>query len=517
MTTDTTTRPILARLAALETPAVWAVLLAGAVLRVGQYLSGRSLWLDEAMLALNIQQRSAWVLVSQPLGYAQGAPLGFLAISKLAVSVFGVNDASLRAVPLLGGIVSLFLMWRVARRTLTGPGPLLALALFAVSEQVIYYASEVKQYSTDVTVALALWLGGLRVVSTGVKPRTAVLLGLLGAVAVWMSHPAAFVLAGVGTALGVEVLRRRDRGSLPWLGLTFGMWLLSFAGVYALSLRGLAANGDLLDYWQGNFFPTPVWTGGPWLVKAMAHFLWNPARLPFIGFGALTLLAGCVALAWMNRPAAIMLLVPFPAVLLASALHKYPFGDRLVLFLVPAVVLLIAAAAEGARRLFWERSVLLATLGFAAVTLPLLLPPAFEALYKLKHPRTREEIKPVLAYLHQHRLPGDDIFVYDGALYAFMYYAPRYGITSDDYRTGICVRRVTDECEAALQAERGRRRVWFVFAHDWSDREPQFQTHLADLGSKLDEFNAPGASLLLYDLGGAAPAPPPHPATRNPA
>ena len=77
-------------------------------------LHNRSLWADEAVLALNIVNRSYWELL-QPLDYEQGAPVGFLLVEKLAIGVFGNNEYALRLFPLLSGIISLFLFYILAK------------------------------------------------------------------------------------------------------------------------------------------------------------------------------------------------------------------------------------------------------------------------------------------------------------------------------------------------------------------------------------------------------------------
>ena len=66
----------------------WALLVLGVTLRVRQYLFDRSLWLDECLLALNIIRRSPSALL-QPLDFHQQAPVGFLLLERLSVSLFG--------------------------------------------------------------------------------------------------------------------------------------------------------------------------------------------------------------------------------------------------------------------------------------------------------------------------------------------------------------------------------------------------------------------------------------------
>src|ERR1700722_20601703 len=163
-------------------------MLLGAALRFRQYLANRSLWLDEAMLSLNIVHRS-FAQLWQPLDHKQGAPVGFLGIEKWAVTMFGTSEYALRLFPLLAGIVSIVLFYLLARRVVRSMAVPLALALFALSPTLIYYASEVKQYSSDVAVALLL-------VYLAVTKRI-LLLGICGAVAIWFSHPAVFVLGGI--------------------------------------------------------------------------------------------------------------------------------------------------------------------------------------------------------------------------------------------------------------------------------------------------------------------------------
>ena len=61
--------------------ALWLAVVVGALLRLERYLSNRSLWLDESLLALNLREKSLHGVLGT-LDYNQSAPAGFLVIEK---------------------------------------------------------------------------------------------------------------------------------------------------------------------------------------------------------------------------------------------------------------------------------------------------------------------------------------------------------------------------------------------------------------------------------------------------
>jgi hypothetical protein len=96
------------------------------------------------------------------------------------------------------------------------------------------------------------------------------------------------------------------------------------------------------------------------------------------------------------------------------------------------------------------------------------------------------------------------IYVYYDAQFAFKYYAPIYGFESDDYIVGIASRQNLENYIQDLNELHGSNRVWILFSHvyNWGriDEEAFLLEYLDRIGTKLDEFKAPGASVYLYDL-----------------
>jgi hypothetical protein len=63
-------------------------ILVGMALRVVEFVRDRPLWLDEAMLSLNIAARS-FARLARPLDYDQSAPIAYLWLERLAVNIAG--------------------------------------------------------------------------------------------------------------------------------------------------------------------------------------------------------------------------------------------------------------------------------------------------------------------------------------------------------------------------------------------------------------------------------------------
>ena len=230
----------------------------------------------------------------------------------------------------------------------------LAIALLAVSDDLIYYSSEFKQYSSDVLIALGcafLVLGPSR--SEGTVGRF--LGAFAGGLATWFSFSSIFVLAAGGVWLAATALVRKDWERLIVLSVIGAVWLVNFTACYVISKR-LLGDGDWMWVWWGfSFLPLPPRSLGDLssLFWTIANLFTNPAGLDTpispITTGLLGLgLYGVGLMRWVRdrKGAALAILVgPLALAMVASAARLYPFHGRTILYLAP---LLILAVAEGA-------------------------------------------------------------------------------------------------------------------------------------------------------------------------
>ena len=485
---------------------ILAILLLGVSLRTGAYVSERSLWIDEAMVALNIVERTPARLL-EPLDRNQGAPVGFLLATKASVGLFGPTEYALRLPAYLASLVGLGAFGFAVHRLLPPSAALLALALFASSPHLVSYAAECKQYSSDAAFAAVLLALGAPFFLGPVRRRNWLAFGSVGAVSVWCSHPALFLLAGIGVSLFSMAIVHRDRSRILGLVLLGGSWLLSFAAVYFVNLRHLGHNDYLIQYWAGHFAPLPTSRSGlVWFVDHALGFLHEPAGVSgghriaglFVG---LVGIVGVIALARIRRWLVVAFGVTVVFTLVSSGLYLYPFAGRLLLFLVPMACVIWGCGANFLASQLGRRGM---GLGWLVVVWPVVgLVNDFQ-----KQPRT-EQIRPMLNYAQANWQPGDRIYVYGGsgdagAGPAFDFYSPRYAFPAESVvRGGICR---DDPSQYRIEiAKLPAGRIWVLFTHRHRDEESVIRADFASVGSCRQSVEARGASLHLCEIGRQSP------------
>lgn len=475
--------------------------LAGLALRGYAYARNPSLWIDEAMLALNVVHRSPTQLL-EPLDLNQGAPVGFLMLSKLAVVVGGDGEDALRFVPCVAALLGVPLFTLFAYRALPLPTARLAVALFALSPYLAGYAAEFKQYELDATVAAGLLALGRPAWRGAAGGGRLAALAAAGAVAVWCSHPAVFVLGGVGLAALADAARRGRTAILAPLAVV-AAWLVSFAACYLLVLQKLGMNAYLLDYWAGAFLPLPPIRPGDfaWLVGHFFDFFDKPGGFNggfgLAGLAGVCFLVGVLSLVRTDWRLLVALVTPFLLALLASGLRKYPFAGRLLLFAVPLGLALVAHGLSVIAGLLAK-----GVPGAGAVVVAAAFAgPVAECNDLLKKPLHAEDAREVIARCHHDWQPGDRAFVSYGAAPAVGYYHPRHPLPPGAVRVGAETRgKDTRPYRQELEPFRGRGRVWVILAHRQTADEAAIRTTLDGMGTGDVVLRLNDAVLMLYDL-----------------
>jgi 4-amino-4-deoxy-L-arabinose transferase-like glycosyltransferase len=225
------------------------------------------LWLDEAGWAR--------ILVKTSLLVPSIRPIGFMALSKLSVSVFGATEFALRLLPCLCGVATTVLVVPLARQLFSSrAAQLLLVAAIAFHPTAIDYAKEFKPYA----VSLLLHLLCLCLVLRYAKRRER--WALLGSLFVAVLGPlfaqdVVFALPGLFLVLGLNALREARRWHVVsvLLGGALSFSLILFLFLFAW--RTVDHGEQAVDFWGGKYDvfyvpgSTPVsrlrWLLGKWL------------------------------------------------------------------------------------------------------------------------------------------------------------------------------------------------------------------------------------------------------------
>ena len=490
-----------------------ATLLFGVAIILAQYLRRDGLRGDEAALALNLFERTYGELL-QPLDYNQGAPFGFLAIQKFVTQVLGKGEYALRLVPTVASISSLVMLYSLGRRWLSPPAVPLCLILFGMLRRIVFHAVEAKQYASDIAIALAILSISFRANGPHSNRTSSIVYGAFGAIAIWCSHPAIFVLAGVELAHWLVSPKtqflRRIQAKIP----VYLAWLVSFGAFYWATVRTLNDNSSLMQSWSRGF-PDPPWNI-IWMLDALGRMFYEPLSFegPFDVLAIAFFLVGCAVFYRQNRLAFYLCLCPIGMAMLASILQKYPFQGRLTIFLAPTVLLVISQGAvstisatyDRARHRPWFAKLVAATVG-GCLAIALLYLPLVESVHLPVQPNREEGLPQVLDYVQTHYQPDDGIYVFQKGKYQFLYYSTldRYdwetftiGIEELDDGHGMSPQEAK-RYRADLDRLGDRDRLWLIFSQtSYSDEIAMLRNHLGKRAREIDSFQVLNSYAFLF-------------------
>jgi hypothetical protein len=170
--------------------------------------------------------------------------------------------------------------------------------------------------------------------------------------------------------------------------------------------------------------------------------------------------------------------------------HKYPFKERLILFICPLIAIFIGAGFaylfEGQRR----------AVGIVAL-LFLLITPLNKTREYIHQPWLHSDMRSVVSLVAANRQPGDELYVYEFCYYPYEYYRDRFGI---EQMPAIRARQGIDGVEAYKKefADLKGKRVWVMFED--APEQPFALAALDDLGRRVFEAKPFDEYVACYDL-----------------
>jgi hypothetical protein len=488
----------------------WLAVILGVILRARRYFQDRGVMHDEAQLAINVISKSFSDLF-HPLDIGdQASPVGFVLLQKTTTVLFGTGEWSIRLVPFLASIIALPLFLITARRIAGPTAAFFATLWLALAEHAIYYGAEGKQYSFDPLCTVII----LHFAIKPITGKSLAILSAVGALLIWFSFPVLFVLAGAGVAIGVELLRSKCYRMLNLVAAMGFLWLGSFLANYLLITRYYAASDYLVNYWDvtyAAFAPLKIHSfhDAMWYPHAVIDLFEYPLgitpgttkAMPIAFVGAVAFILGGGMLIRRASRTFWILAITLLACLAASALRKYPFAERQLLFLLPLLILPLAAAIGGDWRLRGRALPVICVLAAAAM----FVYPAYLAAKYLAKPPIIYDAKPAFKYVRANWRKGDTLYLHWGSNVLASYYLGTPGnLSIPDAHPIEGTFKSADLDAMYLEDHRlniNRSRVWLIFSMDpEKDRDSVKDLLNSDGGRLIDEYAYPGGAAELYDL-----------------
>ncbi len=475
----------------------WALVVLGIALRVTFLAQNRDFWQDEIAVALAFEQggNSASATQQALQQNNQIAPVGFLFSVKACSMLLGDSEWCFRLIPCLASAIALILTRQLAVACLTPIAGLFAIGIVGLSPRLLDYSSELKPYAVDQLIATAILYLAYRAYQANWSGRHLFALAAFGVIAPWFSFPSTFVLAIVGAALFVVAVRNKQWQTVT-MAIPMGiLWVASFGIEYKL-VKSVATSEYMLYFWHNKFMPFPPQSLADlaWIPNALSDLFKNPLKTSVPYLAMALCLVGWIRYWKRDRMITVWLIGPVLLTMAVSAAHIYPFADRVVQFMIPALAFGMALGLEWVltSRTRWQANV-----GIALALVCLAEPTAWSA----KHAaigREREAGQRVLQYMTDNWQPGDVVYRSRYSDYSIRYYAPRVGLPTTDWVSG---ENAHFDKDPAVAQTVGNNRVWFYFGHAQKRDVQSFVNELDRRYKQIDAIRCEGSSsAYLYDM-----------------
>lgn len=445
-------------------------------------MHNRNLWYDEANLATGIITLSFSEL-SGGLPYDQSAPLFFLYLEKIIVSLFGNSEMALRLAPLLAGLLSVVIFAKIVQRLLPYPFAVIAFTFFVFNSNLVYFSSELKQYSFDVLAGVTMSYLALILLENIQHKKKWIYLSLLGSIFIWFSQPVVFVLAGVWLALLVRLLRKKE--AIKNIIFPTICWTISFGIFFYFQILPTLENSKLINYHTEYFMPLKFWEweSWRWYFSSFLNTLGNPGgffykwlALPFALLGGYEIWKQSSLAHWL------LFIVPILIAFFASGLGLYSTIPRLLLFAGPAILLLVSFGlyffykkTESLPYRSWITGIIAALL-----VLQTFLNTAIHNMAKFK----REEITTALEDIQKNRKSTEALYAYAFTDAALRYYLPAY----PNCIPTIYGQPLYKDWQADFSKLKSQQKIWLVFSHYKSERGREDEMILNYVNTKAKQL-----------------------------
>ncbi len=464
------------------------------------FFSNRSLFLDGLNLARNVAE-SSFSELSKPLKYQQSAPLLFLYISKISTLFFNISEYSLRLLPLFSGLACLYFFGNTLNRIISSKYALIGIIWLGTHSMFIRYATEFKQYSTDAFVSIFLIWFALKI--NKLTTRSNIAIGAIGAVSIWLSMPSIFVLFGL-IVYYLHIQYKSGKTLLPIVILA--VWfVLNFVIEYYLILSP-AIDSDHMQNFHQNYFIQ----GKLWRLDSLKHdfgLIISIIRMAVGKSGIAIAIAMVLIIVCINdfvkkkKSTGLLLALPIVAVLGASLLEKYSLIERLMIFTLPILFLLILLGFQIVVEIIRDKNIWLKYFSLAIIGIAFIV--GFIQTQGLKYFCQTLEIednRSALIYIDQYKKRKNSIICTQLAFPAYAYYT-KHDKRYENLNLGkaIVANYAESVVELAInQCIEYKEDVWILMGHMQENEISKLIAELDKTGTIKNSYRTKRSAAILF-------------------
>lgn len=474
----------------------YAAILLGIIIRVSVYLQNRNLFIDEANVARNIYERG-FADLATPLSYEQYAPPIFLWIVKFITVFMGFGEQAFRLYPLMAGVASLFVLYILLKELGAERAAWYAIGMMAIGYMYIRYSTELKQYISDVLVVLCLLLLAVKTdVQKTAGSKFAIIWLVAGSLAIWLSMPSVFILAGVAAYYFIHCIQYKAFKKMWLIAICGIVWLAQFGAYYKLILQTQAESSYLQSFHADYFLvATPdnlkEWQHNMALCQVLLSEAAGATALALV-FNVIGIVYAMVYLVRKKRAVAALLILPGIALLFAAAINKFTLIPRVSLFIMP-IILLLVAIGIGLMLLHKRRYINWVAAIIACVNLY-----NHNMIHFIWDKLETEEITDALDFVMENGINnGNRLYLHNGAGPAFIYYTNIHP-EKEKWRSIKNADRLSWDADYNALAQWALSPSAFIFTSiysaDLANTRKQIEGHMKQTAS----FEKPGCYAFIY-------------------
>ncbi len=320
------------------------VFIYGIAVRLLALADARSLWRDEAPVALSIIQNSIFSIFGNILDN-QKAPILFWLETKITQMMFGNSEIALRLIPFICAILSVFVFFILSKKFLRNKYSIvIANLLFAVNLRLIYFSQDLKPYSGDVLFFMLALILYEKFAKTEYTKKSLTVFVLVSLFIMLSSFPACIVLGALIIYKLINFKKDSSNKKLYYTGVSIiGISALIYFCTYLYPMFHSEIKG-YSDFWAPGFINIHNIHE---VIMNFYNYMFKPVDNSL--FLIILTVIGIIFVIKNKTPKAKLVIISLTCILLLSVLNIYPIYQRIALYIVPLIILLMLNAADKAK------------------------------------------------------------------------------------------------------------------------------------------------------------------------